>query len=161
MLAWKFFATGAVAPFSGVRWPAGTDWVEGAVSACAIAHLPYWIDDELWLVELEGDVVERPRQLLAHRGRLIRRCDEWAAARRDFSAACVERLQGLVRASPDPILADYLADAVRRAPYPGLCGYILANAAAAAGGIAGCDEERALQAAWLDRRLGLREALAG
>ena len=35
MLAWKFFAAGAVAPFTGVPWPlpsesAHAEWVEGA-----------------------------------------------------------------------------------------------------------------------------------
>jgi len=75
MLAWKFLAPGAIAPFTGIRWPQPegsriASWVEGraaparGVHACAVADLPYWFDVELWEVELEGPVTRAARQLM-------------------------------------------------------------------------------------------------
>src|SRR5919198_735188 len=78
MFAWKFFAPGAVAPFTGVRWP-DSGWVESVrdgdqgVHACAVEHLPYWLDAELWEVELDGPIARATRQLVGRRGRLAAR----------------------------------------------------------------------------------------
>ena len=102
MLAWKFLATGAIAPFTGIRWPApegsrGARWVEGRASpgqgvhACAAEHLPYWFDEELWEVELDGPVTRAARQLIARRGRLVSRVDDWPACQPEFARACLER----------------------------------------------------------------------
>src|SRR5437763_16980036 len=124
MLAWKFLATGAIAPFTGIRWPApegsrGARWVEGRASpgqgvhACEIEHLPYWFDEELWEVELDGPVSRSARQLVGRRGRLVARIDDWSSARDEFTAACVERTrwrlsEALVRG--DDAVAGYLDD---------------------------------------------------
>src|SRR5687768_16278909 len=92
--AWKFLAAGAVGPFSRVAWPtpapAGPgDWVRarepgalcmGAVHACRIADLPWWLNDELSEVELEGDVTPARRKVMAERGRLVRRVEAWGPA---------------------------------------------------------------------------------
>src|SRR6266478_4083212 len=101
MLAWKFFAPGAVAPFTGVAWPLphgrGAGWVEArsspgaGVHACALEDLPYWIDQELWAVELDGEVRRSRRQLVGARGRLIARVQEWPAVQAGFTGACIER----------------------------------------------------------------------
>src|SRR5438067_339454 len=102
MLAWKFFAPGAIAPFTGIRWPApegsrSAPWVEGMASpgqgvhACAAEHLPYWFDEELWEVELDGPVTREVRQLIARRGRLVSRVDDWPACQPEFVRGCLER----------------------------------------------------------------------
>ena len=102
MLAWKFFAAGAVAPFTGVPWPlpsesAHAEWVEGApgdgkgVHACSVEDLPYWFDQELWRVELGGPVTRSGRQLVARRGRLVGRVATWPEAQDEFTRGCIER----------------------------------------------------------------------
>ncbi|HET9596393.1 MAG TPA: hypothetical protein VFP65_12465 [Anaeromyxobacteraceae bacterium] len=120
MHAYKFLADGAVAPFTGRSWPAPDARSPGAwmvappgdlarygVHACRIEDLAYWPDDELWLVELGGTVLEEPFQLAASRGRLVRRIDAWnAATAREYAAACAFRAR------------DLAADALSRAGLP-------------------------------------------
>lgn len=197
MKAWKFLAPGAIAPFTGARWPLPRhdgpgDWVEGhgvGVHACSAEDLPYWIDEELWLVELDGAITRLPRQLVATRGRLVRKVDAWPGAREAFTAGCVVRTRTLVadalrrdghgaearrlEAEPDldrqrdlaaeiaasgPPVAGYVFDAIRRQPYPGLCSYIAANAAAAIDGQRGYDRERTAQVQWFADSLHLDAA---
>ncbi len=196
MLAWKFFAPGAVAPFTGVAWPLphgrGAGWVEArsspgaGVHACALEDLPYWIDQELWAVELDGEVRRSRRQLVGARGRLIARVQEWPAVQAGFTGACIERTKkrvidallaagrtdhatllatprepeaqrqvALSIAESGPAYVGYVADVIRRRPYPGTCAYIAANAAAAIGEVRGHDEERAEQVAWFRDRVKL------
>jgi hypothetical protein len=199
MLAWKFFAAGAVAPFTGVPWPlpgetGHADWVEGAsgpgkgVHACAVDDLPYWFDQELWKVELGGPVTRSGRQVVAPRGRLVGRVAAWPTEQDAFTRGCIERtrrrvLDGLRQvarsedaerlaaeheldaqrdaaftiAASGPAFAGYLFDAIRRQPYPALCAYIAANAAAALDGRHGHDEERSTQAQWLAEHLRLTD----
>jgi hypothetical protein len=85
VIAYKFLAAGRVGPFTGWAWPE-REWVdapsarEGAgVHACRIEDLPWWIDDELWRVELSGPVLERETQIEARRGRLAGRVATWDA----------------------------------------------------------------------------------
>jgi hypothetical protein len=98
VIAYKFLGEGGVGPFTGFRWIAG-EWVNAAsaregdgVHACRVGDLPYWIDCELWLVELGGRVRERETQVEAERGRLTERIVEWdERARREFGEACALR----------------------------------------------------------------------
>ena len=114
MLAYKFLRRGAVGPFSGFRWPRPRRggpgaWVgvDGAlelctsgVHACRVSHLPYWLNDELWAVELEGELREEPRCLLAPRGRLVGQVDAWTrAVARELNEACARRTRDLVVAA--------------------------------------------------------------
>jgi hypothetical protein len=165
MFAWKFFAPGAVAPFTGVRWP-DSGWVESVrdgdqgVHACAVEHLPYWLDAELWEVELDGPIARATRQLVGRRGRLVARVEEWPRARDEFTAACVDRTRrrisdALLRGLDGSAFVGYLDDAIRRRCYPGTCAYIAARAAAATDGLCGHEQERAAQAEWLATRLHL------
>src|SRR4051812_16495429 len=190
MIAWKFLAPGRIAPFTGVRWNLG-EWLEAAsgsgVHACAPEHLPYWVDDELWKVELAGPISREERQIVAGRGRLLARVEGWSSAAGEFTRACVERTRvrvvtaleaaGGTRAAAESVgserdldrlqkttaelaaagsvVSGYLFDAIRRRHYPGLCAYVAANAAAAAGGVRAHDQERAAQVAWLSDRLQL------
>ena len=55
--------------------------------------LPYWLDDELWEVELDGEVVEDELKLVARRGRLVRAVEAWDdEARRSFAERCLRRV---------------------------------------------------------------------
>jgi len=103
MKAYKFLRPGAVGPFSRVPWPtpegdAPGAWVEAiggiaacrtAVHACRIEHLPWWIQEELWEVELAEPVRLSGHKLLAPRGRLVRRVEGWdSAGAKAFACAC-------------------------------------------------------------------------
>lgn len=114
--AYKFLSPGAVGLFSEFTWPPAGEWVEAAepladcrvgVHALRFEQLLDWIDDELWEVELDGAVVERDEMLVAERGRLVRRIEEWdEAAAHSFADACAVRSAG------------YAAAALRRAGLP-------------------------------------------
>ena len=105
MIAYKFLSTGAVGLYSGYEWPTPSaadepgPWVatEGpllparnGVHACPPAELVGWIDDELWVVELAGAIIEFEGVLIASRARLLRRLEHWTAeTAREFAEACV------------------------------------------------------------------------
>jgi hypothetical protein len=75
-----------------VRWPPG-EWIEAeGLSACERRHLPLWIWEELWEVELGGAVVSRGHKLRAPRARLRRRIEEWTPdSAKGFASACAWR----------------------------------------------------------------------
>jgi hypothetical protein len=87
--AYKFLRPGGIGPFSGMPWRAG-EWVEGErLSACERRHLPLWIWEELWEIELEGEVVSRAHKLRASRARLGRRIEAWSPdTAKAFARAC-------------------------------------------------------------------------
>lgn len=172
-VAHKFLGPGAVGPFSGVAWPAPDGhrpgaWVEapgplvpcgGGIHACRPEALPFWLDEELWAVELdESQLAEDDGLLVSGRGRLLRRIGAWdGEAMRAFARDCAERARkGAAGTSAEP----YANDALRHAAGAGtaqraaVTGYIAARAAGEArpGGWAA---ERAQQARWLVERLGL------
>lgn len=163
MNAYKFLGRGRVAPFTGFRWPVG-EWVDGGrvepcrsgIHACRVRDLPVWIGDELWEVELDGEIVERERQVIAQRGRLVRQVDEWTDEVLDgFGELCARRTRA--RVGYVPVLSGFVGDidrfiSQRRFP---IAGFAAARAAELHDGPAAYDEERAAQAAWLAQRLGL------
>jgi hypothetical protein len=171
VIAYKFLAAGSVGPFSGFAWPTGTPgpWVEASgtahacfagVHGCSVEHLPFWLHEELWEIELEAPVAAE-HKLVAPRGRLVRRVDAWdAGARLAYGASCLERVGPLVAAAPEPV-AQLVAGIVED-----LCGMASRGAAASAGfcaariaelvgGIGAYDAERAAQSRWLVERLSL------
>jgi hypothetical protein len=195
VIAYKFLAPGAVAPFTRLAWPRpGADdaWVEAPsqaddarwVHACKPAQLPYWLEEELWRVELAAPVREERYQLAAPRARLVDRVEGWdAAGRAAFAEACAWRardlaipglaapdrdrlaraqdlaaLEAAARACAGPA-AGYVAFAAARARLarPALTALNTAMLAAslAPDGEEGFAEERAWQARWLAARLGL------
>jgi hypothetical protein len=163
VIAYKFLDAGSVGPFTGFRWPVG-EWVEAraadpcveGIHACRVLDLPLWLCSELWEIELEGEVVEQPRKLVAPRGRLARRIDEWnEQTAADFGHFCALRTRE--RVGFLPVLSGYVADverfvAERRIP---IAGFAAARAAELRDGPSAYDEERRAQAAWLATRLGL------
>jgi len=162
---YKFLRDGRVGPFTGFRWEPG-EWVETGgpvlcdrgVHACRPGDLPFWLNDELWEIELGGEVAEGERKLVAERGRLVRRLEGWnsevAQKLADTSAARARALSDA--RSGDPIARAYAEDAERRAGQGRayVATYIAAVAAEHAGGPEGRDAERAAQAAWFDELLG-------
>lgn len=173
-MAYKFLLRGAVGPFSGFGWPVPSGgepgaWVEadaraGCVSgvhACTVEDLPFWLLPELWRVELGGDPVRSRHKVVAPRGRLLGPVEAWdrdAAA--SFSAGCLERLRALAERRADA--EGHLGDVERFAPdlSAAAVASLCARAAEAVEGAAGYDAERAAQAAWLARELGLEPVAA-
>ncbi len=112
MIALKFLRAGGIGPFSGVRWPADGEWLWategggtclGRVHACRAEDLPDWIDDELWRVELDGDVRVDCGKLVADRGRLVERVDAWdVAVMAEFAEACALRARDAALAALGP-----------------------------------------------------------
>jgi len=117
MKAYKFLLPGAVGPFSRVVWPrpyAGMtgSWVAAedgatvlcrtAVHACRVEHLPWWLQDDLWEIEVAEPVRLSGHKLMSPRGRLLRRVDAWdGAAARAFARACAFRAGGHAVAALD------------------------------------------------------------
>jgi len=130
MLAYKFLRAGAVGPFSHFAWPTPTaagpgPWVEaapfrgrcgGGIHGCDADHLVYWLERELWLIELGGEVAAADKKLIAPRGRLLRRVDAWGdALALELADACIARARELVEATAGPgaeLARGYLADAI-------------------------------------------------
>jgi hypothetical protein len=66
------------------------------VHALRTRRLVDWIDDELWVVELAGEVEEVDDVLVARRGRLLRKVDAWDdGTMRDFRESCIWRARDL------------------------------------------------------------------
>ncbi len=181
VIAYKFLCAGAIGPFSGHRWPLPGDaapgpWVaaaggepalcHGAVHACRVRDLPWWLQDELWEAELDGDVTAGRHKIMAPRARLLRRVDGWdAACSQRFGDACAGRARehadaALERAAASAarIPQGMAGDAATRARSGAaiVAAYIAAHAAAQLGGAEAMEAERAWQSAWLRSQLALR-----
>src|SRR5271165_3635397 len=98
--AWKFLSPGAVAPFARTSWPTPSvtgpgAWVTGeteSIYACRRGDLSWWLDCELWEVELTGPLEEFPTQLRGRAGRLLARVTAWdGAALHAYGEACAWR----------------------------------------------------------------------
>jgi hypothetical protein len=193
VIAFKFLAPGALAPFTRFRWPAPGEWVSAPadredrwIHACRVGDLPYWLDDELWRIELEGPVREARYQLAAPRARLLARVAAWDRTfGQTYARACALRARDLAlphvpanlrdalareddlealagaagRAGPESRSAAYVGDAAVNARLigPSTTSYITATLAASlGGGLAAFEAERAWQARWLAERLGIQ-----
>jgi len=192
VIAYKFLAQGAVSPFTGFRWPGPGEWVaaqpgrdDARVHACRWGDLPYWLDDELWRVELGEPVREARYQIASPQARLVSRIAGWdPALGREYARACALRARDLALPHLTPALRDALdglddlqaiADAVQAAGSASTAAGYVSDAASNAlhvgpattsyiacmlastlgGGLAAFEAERAWQARWLAERLGL------
>ncbi len=163
MRALKFLDTGRVAPFTRFRWPL-EDWVEArpadpcrsGIHALRRTDLPYWLGRELWEIELDGEIVEQERKIVASRGRLVRRVDGWTTALLDEFADDLLRRTKL-RVGHVAIVGGYVGDIARFRSQRrfGLAAFAAARAAELNGGAAEYDRERRHQAEWLAARLAL------
>jgi hypothetical protein len=178
MIAFKFLASGAIAPITGFVWPSPKDgaseWVDavGPLKACErgihvsrIEDLAYWIHDELWAVEVAGEWEPAVDAIVCRRARLVRAIDSWTTTRDRFATSCAERAAAMLesaaperRAGAEPFASD--AATYAKAGYTAvaaLCAAIAAGRVAAPGAtIAAYRAERSWQSAWLERELELR-----
>jgi hypothetical protein len=175
--AYKFLTRDGTGPFSGRAWPPPTGGEPGAwmqadavalelcgrgAHVCRPADLAYWLHDDLWEVEVDGDQITGIDCLIVRRARLVRRLDGWrqggAAGR--FAEDCVAHALAQVRAGA-PARA-YLDDAAQASRF----GYVAVAAFAAALAVAQVTgpgpgqksayrAERAWQSAWIARELTL------
>ena len=104
MIAYKFLRAGSVGRFSDVPWPAAGQWLEvdGALDACvsgvhatSLDALAYWLEDELWAAELDGEILDLGTVLVARRGRLVARIEAWPQVSREFALDCATHAQTL------------------------------------------------------------------
>jgi hypothetical protein len=168
-----FLGEGAVAFLSGFRWPQPVDgepgqWVRAGIEAprevvrgVQVEQLPWWLDDELWELELDGGLIADGRAVVAERARLLRRIDPWTSeAAYELVSACELRVreEALADYANDVVL--YAEDADRPAAAAAVAAYIAAHAVAggdkdAPGYAAAFERERRWQVEWLKRRLQL------
>ena len=103
--AFKFLSNGR-GLFSDFDWPLPEHgnpglWVTSdepletclrGIHVCRESDLPYWIDDELWRVEVRGLIVEHETMMVAQEGRLLEKIECWdAAAAKRFAKDCALR----------------------------------------------------------------------
>ncbi|HVZ72756.1 MAG TPA: hypothetical protein VHJ20_10320 [Polyangia bacterium] len=71
------------------------------VHACRADQLSFWLHEELWKVELDGDLSSGLDCVLAPRGRLVARVDEWSerGGAQRFSIAVRDHAAALVAAA--------------------------------------------------------------
>jgi hypothetical protein len=172
MIAYKFLRAGAIGSFSGFAWPrpgphGPGPWVEAAPfrGACGVGihgcdgdHLVYWLDRELWLVELGGEVAAAQKKLIAPRGRLVRRIEAWdEPLQRELAEAGIARARELAEAAESrgeaeaALARGYLADTILFSPIDVGAGlFCAAHAALSEDGFA---RERTWQSRWLAARL--------
>lgn len=165
LIAYKFLTTGSVGRFTGFGWTAGA-WVDtegpdpcrGGIHACRVQDLPIWLDEELWEIELAGDVVAGDRKIVATRGRLAKRIEQWTPElSRQFGRFCAQRTRRHVGFLP--VLSGFVHDVERFVAQDriAIAGFAAARAAELRDGAAAYEAERMAQAAWLADRLGLEQ----
>ena len=167
MIAYKFLRAGGAGRFTGFRWEPGS-WVDAGaadpcragIHACRVRDLPIWLDDELWEIELDGEIVAGERKVVATRGRLTERIDRWTPElAREFGRFCARRTRE--RVGFLPFLSGFVADVDRFVAQDriGIAGFAAARAAELRDGAPAYDAERRAQASWLAERLGLGQPL--
>ena len=118
MIAYKFLCTGSIGRFSGTPWPAAGQWLEaaGALDACvsgvhatSLDALAYWFEDELWTVELDGEILDLGTVLVARRGRLVARIEAWPQVSPEFARDCATQAQTLAERTPGNARVEALA----------------------------------------------------
>jgi hypothetical protein len=166
VIAYKFLRDGRTAPFTGFTWPVG-EWVEaadvdfcrGGVHACRPRDLPFWIGRELWEIELDGEIIEQERKVVAQRGRLLQPLSAWTPELLDeFMDDLLRRTRR--RFGAVAVAGGYVVDIqrFRTQRRVGLAALAAARAAERNAGPRAYDHERARQARWLSDRLSLPSA---
>ncbi len=85
------------------------------IHACRAEQLPHWLAQELWVIELAGDVTESPYKLVAPAGRLVSRVQGWPSAERGFAEDCAARTLDLAVSALRDAGLDAHADAAATA----------------------------------------------
>jgi hypothetical protein len=167
VIAYKFLRADGSSVFTGYSWPLPASgpgaWVEAAldpcrsgIHACRLADLPYWAGRVLYEVELDGELLEQPKKVVAARGRLIRRIAAWDELRDAYTRMCADRAHELIAAA-GPAFARWDTVIEPSIPEgPALLGFVAARIAEEVEGSPDAyTAERARQAGWLVERLGL------
>jgi hypothetical protein len=99
-VALKFLSDGR-GPHSGEPWTIG-EWVEAegplvpfhnGIHACTLGQAVRWVTPSAFVVELDGDIIDDGHQLVARRGRLVKRVGGWDdRTARLFAADCAENV---------------------------------------------------------------------
>ena len=129
-VAYKFLARGAVGPVSRARWPLPEGSQAGAwlgteepvalcrsgVHACLKEHLAFWLHEELWRVELGGDLSTGLDCVLSPRGRLVEKVGAWSeeGGAQRFAVAVRDHASSLIDERPEEeraALRGYVEDA--------------------------------------------------
>jgi hypothetical protein len=164
--AYKFLTPDGRGLFSRFAWPLPTggpgEWVEADVDlcrsgihACRKADLPYWLTPALYAIEVDGDVTEHPTKVVASRGRLLRRVEEWDdSVLEEYSRMCLGRADELVATDPERLAAWRPPPAIALHEAARL-GFMAARIAEEARGRDAFVAERQLQSEWLVARLAL------
>jgi hypothetical protein len=115
-----FLRSGQKASLRETRWPApeagapgawieaGADAPPDSIQAYPLGELPWYLDEELWEVELGGDLRREGHAFVAERGRLLNRVDAWTPeVAAELVEACAFRLRdacadALARAGLEP-----------------------------------------------------------
>ena len=133
MILHKFLAEGAVGPFSRFRWPTPDigpgDWVAAAdgelevtrngIHACRTQHLGHWVEHELWEIEIDGEMQEADRHVVARRGRLTKRIDGWhRELANEFQMALMDRTRNYTVTALRSRGLDDIAASLTSAPDP-------------------------------------------
>ena len=129
MRAFKFLGRDGSTIISGVTWPLPDGprpgrWLDvgtvrpcrEGVHACRVEHLAYWIHQELYEIELAGEIVASHHKVVAPRGRLLRRLEPWSAGvAKELAVWCAWRVREaavtLLREEGDDAGADRFAAA--------------------------------------------------
>jgi hypothetical protein len=167
VIAYKFLRRGGTTVFAEFRWPLPDGgpgaWVEAPVvpcrsgiHACRLADLPLWVNEMLYEIEIDGNIVEEPTKVVASRARLLRRVEAWDdELRAVYTRMCADRALELAR-STSPPLHDWEAVVEPSIPEgPALLGFVAARIGEEVSGVAAYDAERARQSDWLARHLSL------
>lgn len=122
MQAYKFLDRHLISPITGTAWSpdvrveaaAAVPCREG-VHACRPDDLAHWLSDRLFVIELDGDIVEGDRKLVATRGRLVGEVGGYREALAEMSEtmawAARDRAVAVLRDEGDTTLADRFAAA--------------------------------------------------
>lgn len=153
----KFLSAGGRGRFTGFPWASyAGEWIDEAaaepcvrgIHACRTRDLPFWLDDELWLVELDGPVQVASSKVVARRARLLEPVEAWSRGLAgDLAAACVvrtaEHAATELRAGGLDEAAERITHAIASCSPPGSPGDLSAVAEmAAAGAESAADRER-------------------
>jgi hypothetical protein len=165
MRAYKFLRPDGTGVFTRYPWPlpngapgawvsSGLEPCRSGIHACRPGQLPLWLGRALYEVELAGEIVDDAMKVVASRGRLLRRIDEWdEQAYDDYTRMCADRAHELTGAHGldnwEAVIEPSVAEG------GALLGFVAARIAEEIEGEPGYQRERASQTDWLVARLGL------
>ena len=111
MIAYKFLRPDGSGVFTRYAWPLPDGgpgaWVEApvvacrsGVHACRAEDLPLWLGEDLYEIELGGQIVAERMKVVAARGRLLRRIGAWDDAARAAYTRGLRRARPRARRAP-------------------------------------------------------------